>query len=488
MSNDFRLLCIGDIHLGRRPTRVPDALAEHEVRRETLTPAAAWRATVDWALANQIDAVALAGDVVESLEDRFEAYGHLERGVRRLAEAGIAVVGVAGNHDVYALPRLAERIDGFRLLGAGGRWETVTLQAKDGNAKVRIRGWSFREEQVRDNPLDTLTPELLRGGDQGGAGAQDGGDAKLPTIGLLHCDLDQAGSAYAPVPRRSFENAPGNAWLLGHIHNPSDLTGARPIGYLGSLVGLDPGEQGLRGPWLARISADGAIHMQQQALAPLRWETIDVDVERLADPSHAQGGRSSDEGSLEPRGGQLTDALVALLEEAMRDIHRRIEPTLGGTRVVGCRLRLTGRSAVHRGIRHAVESGDLLAHVHAEGKVVYFIEKIIDRAAPAIHLQELAEAGDPPGLLARRILTLRKGGGPEYERLLGAARKSIEEAGQFATAALGDGAPATDDERTRELLLRAGMLALEELIAQQPGNGHAPGGESRGVALKGEGS
>ena len=115
-----RLLFVGDIHLGRRPTRLPDELAG--LRPADLGPAAAWSATVAHALAERVDAVVLAGDVVESLGDRFEAYGHLQGGVARLTEAGIPVIGVAGNHDVLALPHLAQQVPGFQLLGAGGTW------------------------------------------------------------------------------------------------------------------------------------------------------------------------------------------------------------------------------------------------------------------------------------------------------------------------------------------------------------------------------
>ena len=117
MGNDFRLMCVGDIHLGRRPSRLSDRVDDLGIGIHELTPAAAWQTAVDWALANDIDAVALAGDVVERLEDRFEAYGHLERGVRRLVDAGISVVGVAGNHDVLALPRLADQLPEFKLIG-----------------------------------------------------------------------------------------------------------------------------------------------------------------------------------------------------------------------------------------------------------------------------------------------------------------------------------------------------------------------------------
>lgn len=432
MAAEFRLLCVGDIHLGRRPGRLSAGLDDFNVRTQDLTPAAAWAATVDWALEHDVDAVALAGDVVESLEDRFEAYGHLERGVRRLTGRGIDVVGVAGNHDVLALPRLADRIPDFKLLGRKGQWETIRLRA-DSGAELCLMGWSFPEPVFRGDPLAGLALELPSG---------------VAAVGLLHCDLDQTNSPYAPVPRRAFDSAPGAAWLLGHVHGPSDLSAVRPVGYLGSLVGLDPGEPGLHGPWLARISGDARVSLEQVPLAPIRWEAEPVAIDEPRDVA----------------GDGIEDALVRLFDAAMQAVHDRIEPTLGETQVVGCRLRLTGRSKNHRSLLRAADNRAVRGYTRTYDDVVYFVEKIIDDAGPALDLQRLSETSDPPGLLARRVLALQNAG-PEVQQLLAAGRDAIEAAGQFARNA--DDAGGLSEERTRELLVRAGVAALEELLVQR---------------------
>ena len=431
-------MCVGDIHLGRRPSKLAGRVGDFGVGIHELTPAAAWHAAVKWALANQVDAVALAGDVVESLEDRFEAYGHLERGVRRLTDANIPVVSVAGNHDVFALPRLADQLPDFKLIGRGGKWQPVELTAASG-ARLRILGWSFHEKQERRNPLDELPTDL---------------DSSLPTVGLLHCDLDQINSPYAPVPRRSFETAPGAAWLLGHVHSPSDLSGPRPVGYLGSLVGLDAGEPGQHGPWLARISDDAQVTLEHLPLAPLRWEEDAVAIDEIGD--------------LPP--DEIEDALSTLLIAGMEAIHRRIEPTLGATRLVGCRLRLTGRSASHRKLREAAGNEDISKLTRSFGSVVCFVEKIIDEAAPALELEQLAQTKDLPGLLSHRILVLQQGGA-ESDRLVAEARGALDEVSKFAAAASDDDYNGDEliapDERTRRFLLGAGIQALEELLAQR---------------------
>ena len=99
-----RILCTGDIHLGRRPSRVPEGLDAR-----ALGPARAWEALVEKAIELPVDAAALTGDIVDESNKLYEAYSVLQKGVERLLEAGIAVFAVAGNHDYNVLPRLAGR-------------------------------------------------------------------------------------------------------------------------------------------------------------------------------------------------------------------------------------------------------------------------------------------------------------------------------------------------------------------------------------------
>ena len=117
-SKVSRILFVGDMHLGRRPGHLVAALAEHGLSPQQLGPAAAWRNVVEYAQAEAVDCVVLAGDLVEADNARFEAFGHLQRGVQELVAADIEVCAVSGNHDVEILPRLAEAIPGFHLIGA----------------------------------------------------------------------------------------------------------------------------------------------------------------------------------------------------------------------------------------------------------------------------------------------------------------------------------------------------------------------------------
>jgi predicted phosphodiesterase len=423
------ILFVGDIHLGRRPSRIPKALKDYGPETSGLSPADAWSNTVAWALEKKVDALVLAGDVVESLEDRFEALGHLEKGVRQLADAGIRVVGVAGNHDVLALPRLADRIDDFVLLGRGGKWELCEITNSAGEC-VDLLGWSFPNHQMPKSPLASLDLEPRPG---------------VVTLGVLHGDLGKANSVYAPLARADLESVAVAGWLLGHIHRPDELERSRPIGYLGALSAMDPGEPGAHGPWHMRISATGIDEITQIPLAPIRYEPLELNLESLA----IEAGETA------------ADSLAGGLGESITKLHERLRPTLGHLRAVACRVAVGGRTPRPRFVAEAVE-GSVKDRIIERDGVHYFIEKIIDQSRPMLDLRELAGTDDPPGLLARKILAL-EADGDAGDELVRQARPRLEKAWKRN----GVEGVASEPPEIRAILLRSGYDALDGLLAQK---------------------
>ena len=100
------LLFTADVHLGRRPSGLPREAdtAEH-------SPRVGLNRVVDAATDRDVDAVVIAGDLVNRERRYAEAYGVVERAATLLRDADVAFVCVAGNHDHDALPRLADDID-----------------------------------------------------------------------------------------------------------------------------------------------------------------------------------------------------------------------------------------------------------------------------------------------------------------------------------------------------------------------------------------
>ncbi|MDQ7821687.1 MAG: metallophosphoesterase [Candidatus Eremiobacteraeota bacterium] len=423
------LLCVGDMHLGRRPL-IAGSLRElmgHATGR--LRPLHAWNEVVKRAVSEHVDAVLLLGDVVDKEHGIFEAYGPLEKGVRSLEEAGISVFAVAGNHDMKALPRLAAEIPHFHLLGSKGTWEHFDL-LKEGVPLARLVGWSFPQEEVKENPFGhfTITDHLP--------------GSPMAVIGLLHCDRDKPSSRYAPVSTRDFDDIRISAWFLGHIHKPDDLSGKRPCGYAGSLMGMDPTERGPHGPWLVTVE-NREVTCRHLPLSPLRWEEVVIPID---------GIRES---------GDLLSPIVQGIESRLDEL----KDELGEKSAVGCRVRLSGRTSLHGILAGEVKKLAIETLCRHHDRVAYFIDKVSwDETRPELPLEEYARENDPPGILAKLILALERNDSSAKE-LIREAKKELEREKFRSSWNLLD-ASDPDDEQVRSLLLLAGLDALDALAAQ----------------------
>lgn len=363
----MRLLCTGDIHLGRRPSRLPDDLPD--LKRFSTT--AGWEAVVDLAIAESVDLLLVSGDLVD-LDNRFyEALGPVERGIRRLIDAGIPVVAVAGNHDFGTAPAFAERFpDGFRLIGRKQRWERYTLRDNEGRPRLHIDGWSFGQEHIADDPF---------------AGYVLPTATDAPVIGLLHADLDAVERRYAPVRLRDLQAARVSAWLLGHIHVPKlrEAPGAPPVLYPGSPFPLDPGESGKHGVWFLDIESDHPPRFTFRPIARHRYELLEIDLSGIEQADEA--ARRVTDIARDRHDAALREPDGATLEYLLMRIH------LTGTVPVGLNLAST---------LEQIQSGYRLA----KGE----IESIRDLTQPRVDLETLAVEKSPPGALARLLLSLQQ--------------------------------------------------------------------------------
>ena len=445
MDERAQILAVGDVHLGTSCSGVPDFVWSLGIDPRELTPAAALERATNLAIEQDVDAVVFAGDVVESTNARFEAIPPLEDCIRRLRDAEVEVIAVAGNHDVEALPRLASLLDGFTLLGAGGRWESKAVTRNDVPV-AEIVGWSFGERFVRQSPVAQLLSEPL-----------EPVSTSVPRIGLLHADLNASGGHYAPVRQFELDDTGYDAWLLGHIHKPSierlsASMDSRPSGYLGSLVGLDPSETGPRGPWILRVHDGRGLHLEHIPLAPLRWEQVTISVEGL---EHAE---------------DVEDRLSSEAAELVRRIGREGP----APRAVGLIARLTGSSPCHEDIGKRLNAGkwDDLGRV-VDGTAVFF-SKIVATMTPQLDLAEIAKGDDPAALMARRLMVLEQNDDKSRD-LLDEARAALAGiARDERWSVVNEHRSATDplsNQALRDVLLRSGMTALNAMLSQnEPGD------------------
>jgi DNA repair exonuclease SbcCD nuclease subunit len=437
MGKPLRIVLTADLHVGRRPSRVDD---EGLCRRASC--AAACGAVVDLALREKADVVAIAGDLVDRENRFYEAFGPLERGLRKLSDAGIDTVAVAGNHDFDVLPRLADQMTAtrFRLLGRGGQWQRHTLE-RDGRPVLHVDGWSFPSESVLDNPLRAGVP----------AAPADG----MPAIGLVHGDLDAASSRYAPLSLADLRGTCHRFWLLGHVHKPAlhEADGCCTVLYPGSPQGMDPGETGPHGPWLLDLNGQPRLRPRHLQTCVVRYERLEVDV----------GGTAGKE--------QLQSRVIRALRQHLHACADSCE-TL---KLVSFRLVLTGRTVMHRQLRQFCREIQPDLEL-AAGDVEARIEKIDVETRPAIDLPELARGAGAPAALARLLSDLSSGA--REPATVSLVDQLVRELGGVweARPYLPLNRPADvehppeaapDDQAARSLLLDRGLLLLDELLAQK---------------------
>lgn len=432
----MKLLCAADLHLGRRPSRLPDEIRDETGLAAALTPQAAWSALVDFAVAERVHAVLLAGDLLDDEHDFFGTFGDLRAGVERLIEGGVGVLAVSGNHDVAVLPRLARVVPDLRLLGEGGVWEVATLS--DGASNVHVAGWSHPGGAVTHSPLPQLT-EALSG---------------LPpalVVGLLHCDRDQPGSRYVPVSSSDLAAAPVDVWLLGHVHKPD--FGAVPgspgtsqwSGYLGSLSAGDPGEEGRRGAWLLKITDDD-VSASHLPLAGLRYETLSVDV----------GGLTT--------AADLGPAVMTAVTESVTGLVDTVPLGSAPLYAVGWRLRLVGRSRIRAELAARLREDDPRDAVLRESGIVAFIHDVGLEALPAIDLAAVALGRDPLALTVRKLLLLDEPADPARAVLIASTRQHLE---GVASSKYYHELPALDlgDDAVVDRLRQAALTLIDALVS-----------------------
>jgi predicted phosphodiesterase len=254
--NTINILCTADLHIGRSSS------VSHEVDLD-LSSQGAWRRITDLAISDGADAVVIAGDVFDSLASSLQERRKFHDGVVRLGKSGIPVIAVTGNHDFDALPSYAAAFphESFVLLGMQG-WDTRVIETKSG--RVRFVGQSFTTVYER-SPATAPELEPIHG---------------VPTIALLHGDL-VPNSVYRPIST-SVLDRPVDAWVLGHIHLPQIIVGAKvPAIYPGSPQALDFGETGVHGvSWLV-IEGTNATFGPTIPISTVRYafETVDVSEE-----------------------------------------------------------------------------------------------------------------------------------------------------------------------------------------------------------------
>jgi DNA repair exonuclease SbcCD nuclease subunit len=378
------------LHIGLTSTRVrrPNRLSE-------FSTAEAWRRIVELAESESVRAVLLAGDIVDQNNRFFEAIGPLQRGIERLAESDIITIAVSGNHDHEVLRRLASELppDAFRLLGADGTWERVTVE-HDGQPVLHVDGVSFPGAVVRTSPLEAY--ELPH-------------DPSVATLAIVHGDIHDASSRYRPLDLRRLQRFAVDGWLLGHIHADEliQASGAPWVLYPGSAQALDPGEEGAHGPWVAEISGSSVQPPVRRPLSSVLYASVDADLSGV-----------DDEDALE---GRITSLIRKKADELVADAGSAV-------RVAVLRCRFHGATPLADDVDKVARRlvGELELEVEHATVIVdsYSVEVV-----PPLDLEQYAASNSAPGALARLLVGLDASEpSDEVRRLIEDAMKDLRRA------------------------------------------------------------
>lgn len=153
----LRLLHTADVHLGARHADLGDQASTQRERQF-----AAFRATVDLALAEKVDAVLVAGDLFDSNTQPKRSVERVAAELRRLADAAIRTVVIPGTHDVYDGASVYRAYDLAALAGLPPDTDRLVVLTPDrpdvvlGTLDLAVHGRVFATKRAPRSPLAGL--------------------------------------------------------------------------------------------------------------------------------------------------------------------------------------------------------------------------------------------------------------------------------------------------------------------------------------------
>ena len=220
---------------------------------------------VETALAEEVDLVLFAGDAYRTRDPSPTYQREFARRIRRLAEAGIQVFLLVGNHDMPGATGRAHSVDIFQTLAVpnvtvGDRPGLHRLETRRGPVQIVAIPWLtynriLLREEFRGLNVEEIHAEVVRRVEAfltGEEGVLRRLDREVPAVLAFHGSV--LGATYGSersvllgqdiVLPPSLVRQPGLDYVaLGHIHKHQVLWEDPPVVYAGSLERVDFGEE-----------------------------------------------------------------------------------------------------------------------------------------------------------------------------------------------------------------------------------------------------
>ena len=252
-----RILHTADLHLDSplRSLAMKDDRLAAQVRSASRQ---ALETMVQYCIDEDVAAFLISGDLYDGQERSAKTAAYLAAQMHRLAQAGVQVFYIKGNHD--AENPIAGEIDlpsNVRVFE--GRGEKVQL----GGHPLFIHGVSFRDRHAPESLLPKYTaPE---------PGAVN--------IAMMHTSLAGAEGhdLYAPVSVGELVGAGFDYWALGHIHKRAVHSETPWVVMPGMPQGRDIGEAGPKSATLLTVER-GEISVSEVATSVVEFRRCDCDL------------------------------------------------------------------------------------------------------------------------------------------------------------------------------------------------------------------
>jgi exonuclease SbcD len=332
----------------------------------------------DYAIEEGVDVFVFAGDAYKTRDPNPTYQREFSRRIKRVADAGIPVILLVGNHDLPTVSKRASSISIFDTLNVpnvyvGDREELREITCRRGQSlrvatvpyPLRSALISREDGEVRslaemDNLLQTIMVDNIRA-----LAEQARRSPEIPAVLVGHFSVNEAshGSEQnimigrdAAVPRSVLADAAWRYVALGHIHKHQSLnTDAQPpVIYSGSIERIDFGEEHEPKGFVVAELSDGPTtwrFLRQYRREARPFVTIRADVRDEADPMaavvdaiHEQTVRLD---------GRLAEAVVRVIVKLRQEqepllIEREIKQALETAYFVASLQKEVERSERHR--------------------------------------------------------------------------------------------------------------------------------------------
>lgn len=363
MARKLTFIHTADLHLGA-PLRGLRALSEKWAQRVSSAIPAAFDILVETALEREVDFVVIAGDIFDQAQPSYANYMRFASGLERLHAAGIPTYLCTGNHDPYTSWRsdLVDLPPSAYMFAADK--PSFTVFERGGEPLALLGGRGFFN-QVFDDTIDISEGITRQAAEHAlGVSAPFG-------IGVLHTGLNLDPNK-APTKPGTLLQSGMDYWALGHIHLPwvNDETDPHIV-FSGCIQGRDVNETGPRGCYVVTLEEGKPNKAEFVPLSSVVWQLLDIDVSTCTTISDAQA--------------TIMKALFAANGQAQCDY--MVE-----------RIRLVGRTPLHRVLQEPNMLADLREHINA-AHPTFFCDSLRDATTAELSKDALLAEGLFPAVL-----------------------------------------------------------------------------------------